>query len=233
MNRITILNQILAKTARKRYLEIGVRNGQCFLEIKATKKFAVDPKFIIPRRRLLKKYLSNPYNFLNRFFSLTSDDFFSSIKNGRLKNFRWDVVFIDGLHTYEQSLRDIENSLAVLDDNGFIVLHDCNPLSANAATTADSYEQVIGMGLKNWNGVWNGEVWKSIVHIRRKYPNLFVTVLNCDFGIGVITKIRQPEKLQITLPEDLNELTYDYLEKNRKSLLNLNEPSFLNTLLGS
>ena len=48
----------------------------------------------------------------------TSDDFF--IDN--TKNF--DVIFIDGLHTYEQCQRDCINSLKFLNPGGILIIED-------------------------------------------------------------------------------------------------------------
>ena len=52
---------------------------------------------------------------------MTSDEFFSQNKE------TFDLIFIDGLHIHEQVLKDIDNSLNVLNENGVILLHDCLP----------------------------------------------------------------------------------------------------------
>jgi len=39
----------------------------------------------------------------------------------------YDVIFIDGLHYYKQVLKDIKNSLKILNKDGFILVHDCLP----------------------------------------------------------------------------------------------------------
>src|SRR4051812_2665002 len=40
---------------------------------------------------------------------------------------QFDIIFIDGIHTEEQALKDIENSFKCLASSGVIVLHDCMP----------------------------------------------------------------------------------------------------------
>ena len=40
---------------------------------------------------------------------------------------KFDIIFIDGLHHYEQVIVDINNALSVLNDNGHILVHDCLP----------------------------------------------------------------------------------------------------------
>ena len=63
---------------------------------------------------------------------MTSDEFFAKAS----LPFRFDVVFIDGLHTYEQSRKDAENALGVIVEGGVIIMHDCNPPNAAAAQPA-------------------------------------------------------------------------------------------------
>lgn len=45
-----------------------------------------------------------------------------------LKNIKVDLVYIDGLHTYEQVKKDIENYLPLINDGGFICGHDYHPV---------------------------------------------------------------------------------------------------------
>ena len=50
-----------------------------------------------------------------------SDDFFKTSKD------KFDVIFIDGLHTYDQVRRDVINSIKHLKEGGYIALHDMLP----------------------------------------------------------------------------------------------------------
>ena len=49
-------------------------------------------------------------------FRGTSDEFFSQ----NSKNY--DCIFIDGLHVYQQVIKDILNSIKILNNNGVIIL---------------------------------------------------------------------------------------------------------------
>ena len=49
---------------------------------------------------------------------MTSDKFFKD-------NEKFDIIFIDGLHTFEQTIKDIDNSIKFLRDKGVILIHDC------------------------------------------------------------------------------------------------------------
>ena len=140
----TITNKIIEDNNFKKYLEIGVRRPEdCFDRIKVEVKHSVDPGF------------ENESNDVT--YPYTSDDFFNRLEWGKLDldvNHSWDVIFIDGLHISYQVERDVLNSLLHLSENGFILLHDCNPFLYEY-----NYERVIE---DYWGQGWNGTVWKVI-----------------------------------------------------------------------
>lgn len=115
--RFDIINFLLESLNRPTtYLEIGVRNpDDNFNKINSETKYSVDPGI---------EFEENPVDF-----KVTSDEFFDGLRKGTFldKDIRFDVIFIDGLHLAEQVDRDITNALEYLTDDGFIVLHDCNP----------------------------------------------------------------------------------------------------------
>ena len=218
MNRTEVIQKIIDRTGAQNYLEIGVSRGDCFLSIKAPRKVAVDPKFKLSLRRRLKWAFRN---LRSRYYESTSDDFFAKVKLPH----GFDVVFIDGLHTYGQSLKDVENALGVLGEKGVIIMHDCNPTDAASAHPADSQQHAASMGLPGWTGWWMGDVWKTICHLRSQRPDLKVLVLDCDCGLGIITRGGADDMLNLPVTE-LKELDYDDLAKNRKRFLNLKDESF-------
>ena len=83
--------------------------------------------------------------------------FIISDKNN--KDFKYDIIFIDGLHHDYQVIRDIENSLNHLSDNGVIVCHDCLPFSEVMQRQEECY------------GEWTGDVWKAIAKFRIERTN--------------------------------------------------------------
>jgi hypothetical protein len=200
--RVAIVQAELDRFARPRYLEIGVNVGVLFLHVRAAEKVAVDPVNRIPRW----KWLGHPNTALRgRFVNATSDRFFGDLD----PRARFDVVFVDGLHTHEQSRRDVDNALAHLGDEGVVLVHDCNPQSeAAAGPDPDATE---GEG-------WCGEVWKTIVELRATRDDLTVEVLDTDYGIGVI---RGGTSNPIELPAPVERLTYAELEAERVRLLGL------------
>ncbi len=48
---------------------------------------------------------------------------------------KFDVIYLDGLHTFEQTLRDLLNALTLVADAGVIILDDVLPSSFAALLT--------------------------------------------------------------------------------------------------
>ncbi|MEY3501642.1 MAG: hypothetical protein RL308_3315, partial [Bacteroidota bacterium] len=143
--RTDVINFLLSSIKRENlYLEIGVRNpADNFNKINATIKYSVDPGL---------EFKENPVDFV-----LTSDQFFDHLRNGKVltKDILFDVIFIDGLHTAYQVDRDIKNALEFIKDDGFIVLHDCNPPSEWHARETYNFD------LSPARQYWNGTTWKA------------------------------------------------------------------------
>ena len=128
-NRLEIIQNIITSRKYKKYLEIGCDKDQIFSNIVIDFKIGVDP---VQGGNVRK----------------TSDDFFKSNSD------KFDIIFIDGLHEYDQVNKDIKNSLKTLNDGGVILLHDCLPKSY--------FHQALPRSRMSWNG----DVWKNIVESR-------------------------------------------------------------------
>ena len=149
-SRIEIIKKIIIRENYKSYLEIGCDNDENFSQISIENKVGVDPL----RGGTLR---------------MTSDQFFTNNK----KNF--DMIFLDGLHTYEQTIKDIDNSLKYLNEKGVIIIHDCLPKKI--------WNQIV----PRIYGHWNGDVWKAIVH-SRTYEFADTYTCKADHGLGLIFK---------------------------------------------
>ena len=128
MNRIEAVQQALDGRVQRVYLEIGVSHGWAFGRISADEKIAVDPAFKLSAR---SRRLADAKARATHYFETTSDAFFAN-ETAFLKQHGIDVALIDGLHTYGQVVRDVDNTLRYLRDDGVIVLHDRNPANASS-----------------------------------------------------------------------------------------------------
>ena len=219
MNVSSLINQKLNFFKNPHYLEIGVRNGETFFSIKCRKKFGVDPNYYFSKRFLLKSLLRH-YNWGYKMFRQTSDSFFEHDAPYIYKSKKIDVVFIDGMHTYEQSLEDAKNCLRHLELNGTIILHDCNPQSEEAGSPK--------LPRKPIN--WNGDVWKTICQLRTLNEYFDCFTIDADQGLGVLkAKVKITDNiLNLLSPLDnITALTYKDLVANRTEYIGLTKLSEL------
>jgi SAM-dependent methyltransferase len=211
-NRTTIIQHLINTFKFKTYLEIGVEKGDNFFQIKAPVKIGVDPNF---------EFDHSKFNFRKDIllYEATSDDFFSNIPKV-VEREGLDIVFIDGLHTYEQSLRDVQNSLNFLNEKGIIVLHDCYP--ENKTEASPTYEEA--KKNSDFNGSWRGEVYKTIINLRNR-SDLFVCTIDCDCGIGVVFK-GNPEKA-FNYNMDIRKLQFADFLSDAPNFLNLKPATWI------
>jgi hypothetical protein len=175
-SRTEIIKKLINYKNYKTYLEIGCDQDENFSKINLLDKIGVDPKSGGTHR-------------------MTSDVFFNSNKK------KFDFIYIDGLHTYEQAVNDIKNSLNFLNENGIILLHDCLPKKI--------WNQIV----PRIYGHWNGDVWKAIVESRTWENTNTITVI-ADHGLGLIQKRKNLNILKDEI-RDFKKLKYrDYYEKH-------------------
>lgn len=227
MNRLELIKKIFEKTSFQNYLEIGCQTGFSFLPVNANRKIAVDPVFEIPLKSKLKWYLKQPKNFKNKFFELESDTFFVQQKSFLENGSPIDVALVDGLHTFGAALKDTLNTLKYLNENGIIILHDCLPPHEAASYPSKFFptpEEI--KTIENWTGEWCGDVWKSIVYLRRKLGNqLDVFVLDNDYGLGIVIPKEKIDAKNLVIDQELyneiDQLTYTDLRANLENLIGL------------
>lgn len=213
VNRTTLLNYYLSERKNSSYLEIGVRNGENYFAINAKRKFGVDPNYFFAKRALLKSWLKKS-NRTQRMFRCTSDHFFLHHAAQVCEKGEFDLIFIDGMHTYEQSLQDAVNSLNFLKRDGRIVFHDCNPWSEESA------QPHIPSGKVSWNG----DVWKTIFHLRQHQEIFECFTYEADEGLGILKWRNNASDLippELSPQPSIKNLTYADLQKKRNEYLGL------------
>ena len=177
-----LINEIIKKKNYSNYLEIGCFDNECFSKINIINKVGVDPM----KGGTIKK---------------TSDEFFET----NIEKF--DIIFIDGLHEYDQIKRDIINSIKFLKEDGTIMCHDSLP--------EEYSEQTVPYSL----GIWVGDVWKAIVEFRTK-KDLDTCVCTIDHGVTVIKKRPNNNLLNLKI-SNYKKLSFKYFYKNYSKLMNL------------
>ena len=103
------------------------------------------------------------------------------------------------------------------------------PPNAAAAQPALSPAQAGTLGLPDWTGEWCGDVWKTICSLRSR-KDLRAFVLDCDCGLGIITRGKPEDGLELT-DADIEKMGYADLDQDRKRLLDLKPASFLQEFL--
>lgn len=188
MQRNEIINRLIQKNNYKSYLEIGIGDGGNFLNINCKEKTSVDP---------------NPECFkIFPTFKMTSDDFF------KVNDKTYDIIFVDGLHTFEQTYKDIKNSLKVLNTNGTILAHDTLPPSEYHQREPEFYK--IGEE-------WNGTCWKAIAKLRMEEDDISIYTINTDWGVSVV---QRGSNIKF-IPEPDAILDYNFYYKNKLKLMNV------------
>jgi hypothetical protein len=159
--------------------------------------------------------------FNYKLFPKTSDAFFAEDSNSVFLSNKFDVAFIDGLHTYEQTFLDIKNALEFMAEDGVIIVHDCLP--KNEAAGIKSLDEA--RKHSTFQGAWNGDVFKSMIHINAIHDDLEIFVIDTDHGLGVIRK-GVNKKLDYDINK-LNDMSFAEFDKNKNDYLNLKPASYL------
>ncbi len=176
INRIAVVNLAAAKFPTCSYLEIGCDRDEVFDSVPVDKKVGVDPN----RGGTIKT---------------TSDAFFRSNKD------RFDVIYIDGLHTYEQVHKDVANAMRCLNPGGWVILHDLLPHD-----WVEAHVPRIAMGS------WTGDVWKVAFELAET-PGVEFKIVKVDNGVGVF-RIMGGEPALADRAGDLGAAQFAYLYEN-------------------
>lgn len=188
------------------YVEIGVEIGQSLmLTDSSIPTVGIDPKL---RLQFQPGKAAKTYE-------MTSDDFFDRYDLlQELGANRVHMAFIDGLHCFEQVLKDFINIERYSAPDTVVLLHDCLPLdkitSSRTRTTC----------------FWSGDSWKSVLCLKEFRPDLVVfTIPSAPTGLGVVTGLNRGSTVLSDKYQEIVEkympLDFDYLGGRRGELLNL------------
>ncbi len=155
------LNTISKALGCKTYLEIGVATGETILNVDVPSRAGVDPYFDFAWR-----------DYVGRdgldFYEYTSDKFFEKLD----PSIKYDLVFIDGLHTYEQTYRDILNALFHSHHKTVIVIDDTVPNDVFSTfrerKDCKNYRSIFSNPEDN---SWHGDTYKVVPLLKLFNPN--------------------------------------------------------------
>lgn len=195
MKRTQIINFLIAKINAKNYLEIGLGNAKNFTQIICENKTSVDKYDENFRKNTLKL---QTLDGVEPTYLMSSDDFFKQ------NNQKFDLCFIDGQHDQDFVKRDLENCLNAINEGGYVLLHDLNPILRVHQKPVQP------------EGMWLGDGWKHWVRLRSEREDLEMYVVDVETGIGVVKSGFQ-KKLDLS-----NQfLNFERLKNNREQWLNL------------
>jgi len=161
MARTLIINELMTSNGYTSYLELGVDTGNNFSNIHVP--------FPWNKRGVDVQPIKGHFSYYNaRVFIGTTNQFFEETPE------TFDLIFVDADHEREQFVRDVNNSLEILNPGGTIVCHDCLPEKEENQQMPRICEQ------------WTGDVWKGWMDLRNTREDLKMCVIDQDWGCGLI-----------------------------------------------
>ena len=142
------INYLISKHNFKSYLEIGVGYGHNYDNIICKYKECCD--------------ISNEH--YEPMYLMSSDEMFARMPLDK----KYDIIFIDGMHSAEYLYRDIINSLKHLNENGLILCHDVIPHALVDTLELNCCEE-LGCG-------WCGDCWKVVEQLQRNNIEFYTII---------------------------------------------------------
>ena len=197
------VNQILLNFFENpSYLEIGVDEGATFHSLKAGRKVAVDPHFKFDT----EVSTADPANANCEYHPVNSDIYFANRIDDHTK---FDVVFIDGLHTFDQTMKDLLNAMSCVADNGIIVVDDVIP-SSYAASLPDLAEVMrLWEIVPHDKGSWMGDVFRLVFFVDQYMPFYEYATVQENHGQMIMWRGRRQPKGEPPMKiEDVSRVRY-------------------------
>lgn len=193
------INAVLRELSGSSYLEVGVAKGTTFFEVAAARKVAVDPRFRFDTKDR-GEYLHETY------YSISSDEFFADAIGRRDM---YDLIFLDGLHTYPQTLKDFLSSLAVAHNNSIWIIDDTVPNSAVAAEAdLQRVRQARNLLGESKDETWMGDVFKVVAFIDSFLPQFSCFTCEGHAQTFVLQIPRSSTETRFKSLEEIDKLCY-------------------------
>jgi hypothetical protein len=151
-----IILSIVRTTNCISYLELGIFIGHTFNEVCR----------YVPNAIGVDLYDVRYDKSVGKVICMATDDYFKQ------NNQTFDIIFIDADHKYESVVKDLENSLKVLNKHGIIFLHDTDPMSHEYTVPSHC-----------------GDSYKIINYLYEKHPELDVVTLPVtEAGLTIVKR---------------------------------------------
>lgn len=157
-------------------VEIGVRYGESLAQVQPPAvAIGIDPT----------PSVKFPLKTETHIFAETSDEFFAAGRFEKLLGCQpLSIGFIDGLHLYEQALRDFINLERCCGPRSLILLHDTIPVDESTQTRECQ------------TAFYTGDVWKTILCLKHYRPELDVfTIPTPPTGLTVVTGLNPTSRV--------------------------------------
>jgi hypothetical protein len=175
---LVVLRRLHRELRPRTYLEVGTSLGNS-LRLVECASIAVDPAFQITEDMIGKKPVCALYQ-------MTSDRYFEHYDPKSVLGGPIEMAFLDGMHHCEVLLRDFINTERHCKKNAIIVLHDCAPVELAIAERVRTSAS-IAPHRRDW---WVGDVWRTLLALKRRRPDLRITVLDAPpSGLACVTNL--------------------------------------------
>lgn len=212
------INKIIEIVGAKTYLEIGLFKGNTFQRVKAEKKVGVDP---------------DPNTFKSesediQTYQMTSDEYFARhITNPQT----FDIIYLDGQHTFEQTLRDFNNSINFSHKSTVWIIDDTVPVNfASSLTTLEESSKIYD-GLKHPTSPrpWMGTVYRLVYYIHDFLPAFSYMTYKGHGQTIIYKKPRINVKTVYNSMDKISSIDFNQFEYSKKTIMNFQDDRTIET----
>ncbi len=216
------ISALAAINNSQRYLEIGIEKGQTFNSVGILERTGVDlslARYVAPEGGMRPG---------SRLHEQSSDEFFQKSASGV-----YDLIFIDGLHSSEQTFRDFSSSLAFSGPRSIWLIDDVLPSSPLSAVPNLTRWHQLRSALDSDEWQWHGDVYRTVLMIRAAFVQFNVATIvengNAQTVVWRSEKIGSPLNMGW---EQISRYSYFDLVRDLSVLVAGNEQQILEQVRG-
>lgn len=154
------INKLAEALNAKTYLDLAGTKQLTFSKVSIPQRTVVNPKFLFDRASITDNQILLK--------ETTSDAFFSELAI----TLKYDVVLIDGMPTFEQTYRDLCNSLLHSHDRTVFLINDTKPGDEYAAMTNQGLAIRSRRQAGSTGRQWQGDTFKAVFALHDFHPGL-------------------------------------------------------------